>query len=725
MTHTEVLVDSHAYRLGNRVGKGGEGAVYAIGNDGKYAVKIYSTTDLASKEKKIAAMVRARLSGHAPLVAFPIAIARSKSGAFVGFVMKLVSDHKPLHELYSPGSRRHHFPQADYRFLVRAASNFARAVASVHQAQCVIGDINHSGALVSPKATVSLIDADSFQFSESGYRYLCRVGVPEYTPPELQGKSLAEIARTANHDSFGLAVVVFQLLFMGRHPFVGTVRHGDIPPLHENIQNFRYAYAENRDVGMDQPPGTPALLDFSPSIASLFDKAFSRESADQRPTAEQWVKHLAALEESLEQCQDNPLHFVPRDASECAWCEMERQLGTVLFLPYIPRPDLSSEGFDPGAGGFNLDLIWARADKVIRSLPKPPLPSLIVGQANPSAKAQEALRSRSGNKPAGYGMVITAAIAIFLAPKLWFIWAGLAYWGYSIASDSGTINSTPFRDAYIEAERRWSKVLDDWERRLGYNDYSALAQELTLARDAYKALSTEERNLRAKYQSERREKHLIAYLDQFDISHQSIHGVGPAKQATLASFGIDTAADITRSRLLAVPGFGEINSRGLLEWRAKLEKRFVYHSQENATDRQEMARISAMIEAKAASLRRKLSVGPQNLEALAKRVHAASASNDPILIQAHQQREQAKYDLQFLGIPIPNVSVASTSQTQNPTPTRGAPSPTYRPPSGSALPSCPRCGSSMVRRLARRGRNAGNHFWGCSRYPRCKGVRNI
>lgn len=37
-------------------------------------------------------------------------------------------------------------------------------------------------------------------------------------------------------------------------------------------------------------------------------------------------------------------------------------------------------------------------------------------------------------------------------------------------------------------------------------------------------------------------------------------------------------------------------------------------------------------------------------------------------------------------------------------------------------PICPVCSSPMVKRLARRGANAGNEFWGCSRYPNCKGV---
>ena len=39
--------------------------------------------------------------------------------------------------------------------------------------------------------------------------------------------------------------------------------------------------------------------------------------------------------------------------------------------------------------------------------------------------------------------------------------------------------------------------------------------------------------------------------------------------------------------------------------------------------------------------------------------------------------------------------------------------------------TCPVCGSAMVRRVAKNGRNAGQPFWGCSRYPEsgCKGTR--
>ena len=120
--------------------------------------------------------------------------------------------------------------KADFRFLVRTALNLANSVAAVHSSGCVIGDINHSGILISEEALATLIDADSFQFNFGGNLYRCIVGTEDFTPPELQGKRPGQIELTANHDLFGLAVIVFMLLFMGRHPFIGDyLGNGSLP----------------------------------------------------------------------------------------------------------------------------------------------------------------------------------------------------------------------------------------------------------------------------------------------------------------------------------------------------------------------------------------------------------------------------------------------------------------------------------------------------------------
>ena len=37
-------------------------------------------------------------------------------------------------------------------------------------------------------------------------------------------------------------------------------------------------------------------------------------------------------------------------------------------------------------------------------------------------------------------------------------------------------------------------------------------------------------------------------------------------------------------------------------------------------------------------------------------------------------------------------------------------------------PLCPICSQKMIKRTARKGKNAGNTFWGCSQFPNCRGV---
>ena len=39
-------------------------------------------------------------------------------------------------------------------------------------------------------------------------------------------------------------------------------------------------------------------------------------------------------------------------------------------------------------------------------------------------------------------------------------------------------------------------------------------------------------------------------------------------------------------------------------------------------------------------------------------------------------------------------------------------------------PGCPVCGKMMVLRRAKSGKKVGQEFWGCSRFPQCRGTRS-
>jgi len=67
-------------------------------------------------------------------------------------------------------------------------------------------------------------------------------------------------------------------------------------------------------------------------------------------------------------------------------------------------------------------------------------------------------------------------------------------------------------------------------------------------------------------------------------------------------------------------------------------------------------------------------------------------------------------------------AVATVSRSDRPQMNRDFDA-TPREPAQAAAPSCPVCNSAMVLRQARQGSRAGQPFWGCRQFPKCRGVR--
>jgi DNA-binding helix-hairpin-helix protein with protein kinase domain len=341
--------------LGAILGKGGEGTVYEVRQSSTTAAKVYHKPLTADRSEKIRVMVRMRTDALSKLMSWPVDLLAVKgTGQPIGLLIPMFADRKNVHHLYGPKSRLQDFPRADWRFLVRAATNIAKSFASVHDANCVIGDVNHGSILVGQDATVALIDCDSFQVNAPGRRFFCEVGVETFTPPELQGVPTKGVARTSNFDNFGLAVMIFHLLFMGRHPFAGRPRGAGDVPIAQAIKEFRFPYSANHvAMRMDRPPGTPDLSFVGPTVAQLFETAFSQAAVKGgRPTARDWAAALQKLEAGTKQCANNTGHWHPSHLSSCPWCEMEAQGANPLFPFVVPLVT--------GRGGPTLDVeaLW-------------------------------------------------------------------------------------------------------------------------------------------------------------------------------------------------------------------------------------------------------------------------------------------------------------------------------------------------------------------------------
>src|SRR5580658_550809 len=377
-------------RLGAELGRGGEAAVYSVEGEPELVAKIYHQLPGAEKTEKLSQMVKLQSGPLLAFSAWPVGtlfIARNRSIA--GFLMKNVSRFKDIHLLYNPKSRTREFPaKANWRFLIHTASNIARAFAAVHDYGHVIGDVNQSNVRISPEtAFVSLVDCDSFQISANGKIYPCEVGVPLYTPPELQDTEFREVVRTPNHDNFGLAVLLFHLLFMGRHPFAGKFLGSDEMPIEKAIAEHRFAFARDAQrTQMLPPPACITLAHVPQEIGDLFISAFGSDgAAGGRPGGRQWIAELEALARRLIVCSNNKAHLFFNGLSACPWCPIESS-GVLLFVDYTII-DTSTE--------FSIEVIWAR----ILAVPNPGtanMPSMVAynSAVEPSERATSAARRR-------------------------------------------------------------------------------------------------------------------------------------------------------------------------------------------------------------------------------------------------------------------------------------------------------------------------------------------
>lgn len=716
----EFMVGSFRFQLGARIGAGGEGEVFSISGRADQAVKIYGAGLRASRENKVKAMVAGGIAAKTDLVAYPADIATDTSGNFIGFLMRFVSGYRPLHELYSPKSRQRHFPKADYRFVVRAALNVARAVGKVHQTGCVIGDLNHSGVLASQDATVALIDADSFQFTLNGKTYPCLVGVEEFTPPELHGIKLSEVTRTVQHDNFGLAVAIFHLLFMGRHPYAGVYQGPDMS-MGDSIAQNRFAFSVMRrsETRTSPPPGALSLDLFPDSVSSAFERAFGL-SVSSRPNAAEWVHVLTRLEGSLSRCSKVKSHYYPSNTKGCVWCELAAKTSFDMFPDLSTvTPDIPSD--EQGTLDAIREILAFRFPGVAEILALP-----VSKPSGPSDLLQQAKDAKRDQRFIALLMLAGAAAGLIFGPVGWFISFFLVSFAWTRISDRN-VDEQPFIERYETADALVQVELDAFLRQSGLTEIFQVRADLDAEIQAYKRIDDDLALQLRTFKSNSEARQRVAWLDQFQVRDADISGIGPVKTATLISFGIETAADVNLAAVSAVPGFGDVMTQKLLSWRQGHEAYFRYDPVPSAQDLNDeralcskYATQKARIETSIRSGLTTLRTAKPRLDAMPSRVRLHAG-----LMRALADRARAEQDLRLLGASVPT-SKATTKATQTPhrvsppVPAIPTPSPSTRHPAMGLNRSCPTCGSAMLRRTGRYGA-----FWGCSRYPVCRGTRQI
>jgi hypothetical protein len=404
----------------SELGAGGEARVITVGEQPSWAVKLFHQPT-AERLAKVRAMLARRPAATRGL-AWPVELVLDRSSnRFVGYAMPRIGGARKAISFYNPSERVKYSPAFTYQYLVRSARNLWTAAHQVHQAGHIIGDVNESNILIADDATLTLVDTDSFQVDGgTGQHFRCLVGKPEYTPPELQGVDFKHTSRDVYADCFGLAVISFQLLMEGVHPYAGIWSQGAPPSTPDKIRHGLSPLNPRSPQGV--PPSSPPHALLAAPLRALFVRTFADGTADRtrRPLPDEWIRELKDFEASLQGCNRMPSHVYPSHLRTCPWCER------------------AAKTFDSFPGG--------RRGQRAAVGPLTTLPPAVVSSSGPTVGIRTPLPRRQATPSLARLYVVLAVVAIAIAMA--------AVWGIGQLRQGATHSASKTAKTEEKPERR-------------------------------------------------------------------------------------------------------------------------------------------------------------------------------------------------------------------------------------------------------------------------------
>lgn len=324
---------------GDPLFRGGEGHIFSVPGEASLVAKVYHQPK-PGLTLKLQAMLAAPPQDPSAgqdwvSIAWPRTRLFDSAGVCTGYLMARIDQARVISDVFNPKRRLEVYPHFHYGYLLRTARNLAVAVRALHEHGYVLGDLSGTNFLVTPRALVSLVDTDSFQVKADGITFRCRVGTREYTPPELQEARFVEVDRSREQDAFGLAVLIFQLLMQGIHPFAGRYTgEGEPGSVGRRIHEGHWPYARTRPVPYEPNPHAPPWDAVPAPVQNLFQLCFDAGCFDPgvRPGAAAWQRALTQAEGTLRQCKHNSQHrYSEALGQDCPWCRQARKWKLDLF----------------------------------------------------------------------------------------------------------------------------------------------------------------------------------------------------------------------------------------------------------------------------------------------------------------------------------------------------------------------------------------------------------
>jgi hypothetical protein len=184
------------------------------------------------------------------------------------------------------------------------------------------------------------------------------------------------------------------------------------------------------------------------------------------------------LESSLNRCSKVKTHYFPSAARGCVWCKLTANSGFDMF------PDLTA--VEP-----NIPTDARGTEQAIREILAfrfPTVADLLPAAATPRGASTALREARSGKRGrALMGLLLMGgAVAGFIyATPAWFVWIGLAIWGWVTFSDRD-VETGPFQQAFKDSDERVQRELNAFVQRNGMTEVVKVRSDLDAAIAAYK-----------------------------------------------------------------------------------------------------------------------------------------------------------------------------------------------------------------------------------------------
>jgi len=343
------------HRLGNCLGRGGQGAVYAIEGT-PFVVKVMDETLRARQEwlrNQLTFVKRLELKDLP--IAQPLEMLREPH---LGYVMELVTGMEPLSRLIEPPPNVHSV--ADWyksggglRRRLKLLARVAEVLNVLHAKGLIYGDLSCKNVFASAEVNhdeICLIDCDNIRYQsapQNGDVYTVGYGAPEVVVGRSGVNSLSE--------AFAFAVLTFQML-TATHPLIGDFVHDGEPERELAAFEGKLPWIEDPTNDMNRSRfGLDRAIVLSPRLKKLFEETFGPglNNPMSRPGIARWLDALHTAADATIKCPQCAATYFPNHKC-CPWCLATRP-GFVTVRVHL---------WDPSAGKGN-EVLVSSEDKPV------------------------------------------------------------------------------------------------------------------------------------------------------------------------------------------------------------------------------------------------------------------------------------------------------------------------------------------------------------------------